>query len=106
MQAEMEGVFVPLPVVQFNGALCEEWGVGLSVSLDEMLRRLAKDMAKMPPGLFRAPAAEEVGEHDICEAWVPLVVAIDVAKANDSELVDLLRDIDGRLVFLTYPNSD
>lgn len=104
---ETEGFYVPLPRY-FAPAewLRGHWPGSYKAEIAASLIASCETLKEF----FRPLTRKEQVEHTaLCgefgEAWVPMMVELP-AVDDGSEARELLKPLDGRLVILTYPNSD
>lgn len=95
---EAEGVFVPLAEIDISA--------GSAIALDQWDRAYSKDLVTQ--WLADQPAedlftAADSFDGPFGEAWLPVIVRDDV---EEMRMPVALRPFIGRLVILTYPNSD
>ncbi len=105
----LEGFYLPLPIEAFPHDTLEDEGAGrYQTDLTEML--LTSNYLLF--AYFRPLTVDEQAQNpELCqqfgEAWVPLVVRDTPGQVDTCYLIDdLLEPLRGRVVVLTYPNSD
>ncbi len=101
----MEGFYVPLPPTCSPSERLENEGGRYSITRVQALLDSNEALRRVLRPLTRKEQAETVGWQHFEEAWVPLVVRKD-PKEGAWEEAELLKPLRGRVVLLTYPNSD
>ena len=103
---EIEALYVPLPLQlkPLRDPIKDAWWAGRFPYDARGQADVAGFLARVSIGTFRAATPEEAestGQRGFGEAWVPAVVASDL-----TDFPGLLQEFIGKVVILTYRNSD